>query len=242
MEKPTACVDAEAQKKIDALETEAQQFRSELSKLREQATAAADEKKAARPGYSKMKCAICGRMRHIATTCRQKNRPPEKQRMPLADRQRYYCLEKGHFIINCPKRPSHTATSNVDFQSKTSHTANSRGIDASLTKEAYFELELGGKKCRCLLDTGSDVKLLPASIVYELLLRPSRTELRLVNGTKIPILGEATVNAKLSGKKIQFTSLATEHVDELLLGLAWLREQNATWKFGSGELLIGERK
>ena len=64
--------------------------------------------------------------------------------------------------------------------------------------------------------------------MYELPLRPSTTELRAVNGTKIAILGEATVNAKLSGKKIQFAGLATEHVDELILGLAWLREQNAT--------------
>ena len=51
-----------------------------------------------------------------------------------------------------------------------------------------------------------------------------------------------TVNAKFNGKKIQFTGLATEHVDELLLGLTWLQEQNANLKFGSGELLIGERK
>ena len=84
--------------------------------------------------------------------------------------------------------------------------------------------------------------LLPTSIVYGLPLRSSTTELRAVNGMKIPILGEATVNAKLSGKKILFTGLATEHVDELLLGLAWLREQNTTWKFGSGELSIGQRK
>ena len=62
MKKPTACVDAEAQKKIDALENEAQQLRSELSMLREQATAAADEKNATRPNYSKMKCAICERL------------------------------------------------------------------------------------------------------------------------------------------------------------------------------------
>ena len=175
-----------------------------------------------------MNCAICGMMGHIATTCRQKNRPPKNQRMPLADRQCYYCLEKGHFIINCPKRPSQTATSNDDFQLKTSHTANSRGIDTSLSKEAYIELHLGGKKYRCLLENGSDVTLLPASIVYGLPLRPSTTEFRAVNETKIPILGEATVNAKLSGKKIQFTGLDTEYVDELLLGLAWLREQNVT--------------
>ena len=79
MEMPTACIDVEAQKKIDALETYAQQLRSELSKLRDQTNAAADEKKTARPDYRKVKCAICGRMGHIATSCRQKNRPPEKQ-------------------------------------------------------------------------------------------------------------------------------------------------------------------
>ena len=48
MEKPTACVEAEAPKKIDALKTEAQQLRSGLSKLHEQATAAVHEQKAAR--------------------------------------------------------------------------------------------------------------------------------------------------------------------------------------------------
>ena len=166
MKQSTACTDAEAQKKIDALETRAQQLRNELSKLREQATTAADEKKAARPNYSKMKCAICGKMGHMVTICKQKNRSAEKQRMPLADCQCYYCLQKEHFIRNCPKRPSPTATLNADFQSETSHTANSRRIDMSLTKEAYIELELGGKKYKCLLDIRSDVTLLLASIVY----------------------------------------------------------------------------
>ena len=72
--------------------------------------------------------------------------------------------------------------------------------------------------------------------MYGLPLRPSTTELRAVNGTNISIRSEVTVNAKLSGKKIQFTGLATKHVDQLLLGLAWLREQNGTGKFGNGEL------
>ena len=83
MEKPTACIDAETQKKIDALETEAQQHRSELSELREQATAAAHEKKAARPDYSKMKCAISGRMGHIRTDRRKAENTARRPSMLL---------------------------------------------------------------------------------------------------------------------------------------------------------------
>ena len=132
-------------------------------------------------------------------------------------------------------------TSNAEFEWQTSRTANSQGINTSLTKDACIELELGGKNYS-LFDTGSDVTLLPASVVRVLALRPSKTKPLAVNGTNIPILDQATVNVKLSGKKIQFTDLTTQHVDELLLGLALLQEQNAIWKFDSGELLIGERK
>ena len=142
-------------------------------------------------------------------------------------------LGKGTHNEKLPKRPSPTATLNADFESKTSHTLNSREINKSLPKEAYIELELGEKKCRCMLDTRSDVMLLPASIIRGLSLRPSTTELRAVKGMKIPILGESMVNAKLSDKKIQFTSLAMEHVDELLLCLARLQEQN---ECGSSEI------
>ena len=67
---------------------------NDLTKLREQATAAADEKKAAHPNYSKLKCTICGKMVNMATTCNQKNKSSEKQRIPLADHQCYYCSEK----------------------------------------------------------------------------------------------------------------------------------------------------
>ena len=70
MERSTACVDAEAQKIIYALETESMQLRNDLTKLSEQTTAPADEK-VARPDYCKMTCkTICGRMGPMATTCR----------------------------------------------------------------------------------------------------------------------------------------------------------------------------
>ena len=61
------------------LESEDQQLRNELTKMREQAAAAADQKKAVRPDFRKMKCAICGKMDHMSLTCRQKNKSSERQ-------------------------------------------------------------------------------------------------------------------------------------------------------------------
>ena len=51
--------------------------------------------------------------------------------------------------------------------------------------------------------------------------------LQAANGTAIPLLGKATVNAVWNDKTIRLTGMITEHLDEVVLGLTWLQEQGA---------------
>ena len=47
--------------------------------------------------------------------------------------------------------------------------------------------------CDCLLDTGSEVTLIPASVVEDEVVKPSNHRLAAANGTEITVLGEVTL-------------------------------------------------
>ena len=50
-------------------------------------------------------------------------------------------------------------------------------------------------------------------------LHPTTTVLKAANGTAIPLLGKATVNAVWNDKTILLTGVVSEHLDEVVLGL-----------------------
>jgi len=56
---------------------------------------------------------------------------------------------------------------------------------------------VGVKECDCLLDTGSETSLLPASLVEAAYIIRSSQTLKAANGTVIPILGEVTMSIKI---------------------------------------------
>jgi len=52
---------------------------------------------------------------------------------------------------------------------------------------------LDGRKHWCLLDTGSEVTVIPAHCVPENLLSPSSQQLNAANGATIDVVGEADI-------------------------------------------------
>ena len=58
----------------------------------------------------------------------------------------------------------------------------------------YLMDKINGRKLACLLDTGSEVSVIPASLVDSDQVRPKVRQLHAANCTKIPILGVATVS------------------------------------------------
>jgi len=70
----------------------------------------------------------------------------------------YYCGDIGHFIKDCEKKNQYGRNNGV------SQTDDQYDADA-VRGQTYLRLVVNGKSSKCLLDTGSDVTLLPTSVV-----------------------------------------------------------------------------
>src|SRR6218665_1944678 len=95
----------------------------------------------------------------------------------------------------------------------------------------------------CLIDTGSEVSILPASYVGNLELQTSSRTLRAANGTEIRVLGEVTLSLKFwRGFEVTNKFLISDQICEVMLGMDWLRGHRCHIGFGTGALFIGRKR
>ena len=80
---------------------------------------------------------------------------------------------------------------------------------------AYIECQLGKETVKCLLDTGSEISLCPASTArhHRLLLMPTTQGVQAANGQNMHVKGICDLNLKLTGRKVATTALVTANVD-----------------------------
>ena len=99
------------------------------------------------------------------------------------------------------------------------------------------------KQYNALLDSGCEVsaigrRLLPKDIQMS----PPESDLYAANRTKIPLLGRIKMDFTVEGGDRYSATLAvTNTLEELILGIDWLVEQDAHWRFSNGKLLLGGR-
>jgi len=93
-----------------------------------------------------------------------------------------------------------------------------------------------GKSRWCLLDTGSEVSVIPARCVPDDELVPTSQTLNAANGTKIDVTGEVKLTIELDGLTVTTRGLVSEHVDEL--GLTFLEETGCIWDFTERSIAI----
>jgi len=70
-------------------------------------------------------------------------------------------------------------------------------------EKVYIRVRFNGTPRRCLLDTGSDGTLIPASMVKGCRVLPTSQKISAANGTDIPLLGYTTVPAKIGKQRIE---------------------------------------
>jgi predicted aspartyl protease len=116
----------------------------------------------------------------------------------------------------------------------------SRPRRACDSKEVYLKMKIRGKEESCLLDTGSDVNLVPLRLAKGLNLQPSRQQLAAANGTKIDVLGAVTLIGWAGPRQLTVDGLVSDNVDEVMLGVDWLQQNGASWSFSKDELRIGD--
>jgi len=158
-------------------------------------------------------------------------------------RKCYNCGEPGHFFKRCPHPPrsennnevsGRTDPSSLHVNGTCENTDQLRSFHGT-----YLRAMVGNRLCNCLLDTGSDVCIIPASLVdFSQVMNTSRT-LKAANGTVINTLGEITLPFKTGPFCTNVTGLVSDHVMEVMLGIDWMVANNIVWNFGHSLISIG---
>ena len=95
----------------------------------------------------------------------------------------------------------------------------------------YIEIKIGKKRCSGLLDTGSEVTLLPKQLADVSQLTRSSRKLRAANGTVINIVGEWRTVVKMGPLNVAMNFVVSDQIDEILIGIDWLREHRCLLSF-----------
>ena len=104
----------------------------------------------------------------------------------------------------------------------------------------YTRLTIGGRKEACLLDTGSEVSLIPARLIAPgLWLEPYPTRVRAANDTPLEILGAVELPGMWGTTPVVIRGLVTPHVEDVLLGEGFLQEYKVLWDHSQGTVLAG---
>jgi len=142
------------------------------------------------------------------------------------------CGSAGHYARDCGQRQSNVYQNQPTAQFGVTPNYRVAGafvnLDKTKHRATYLRANVDGQEQDCLLDTDSEVSVLPASLVRNELLRQTTQTLRAPNGTKIGVLGEATVSFHTPFFSLTVTGLVSDHVVEVMLGVDWLVKNNAT--------------
>jgi len=151
----------------------------------------------------------------------------------------YACGQSGHIRRNCPNTTSSSHQPNATDQTA-AHSSYVRGTSrpGNGAREASLEVRIGQRKYLSLLDTGSEITLIPACVAKRLAIRPTRQRLLAANGTEIPILGEASIRAYVGTELVDITGLVSEHVCDIMLGIDWLQDNEVVWNFATGKIVL----
>lgn len=92
-------------------------------------------------------------------------------------------------------------------------------------------MRIHGQTILALVDTGSELSLIPTSLVRSGDMTQSQQMLKAENGTSVKVLGETLVESEISGVTFRIHCLVAEQLSEMILGLNWLEQKKATWNF-----------
>src|SRR5260221_3598325 len=169
-----------------------------------------------------------------------------KQRAYTTELTCYGCNKLGRVKSRCPetrgrgyvsKRPSGQSVNPPEGEKSPEQAT--RPAKVSRIGKAYFlKLKINGKSHDCLLDTGSEVTLMPARLVEGMTLRPTSRFLFAANGTKIVMQGELDTPVEAGGVKSMAKFLVSDQLDDIILGLDWMIENGCVIDCKTGRVQI----
>ena len=178
--------------------------------------------------------------RRAMTTAEPDSARAEGRTAPRKQIRCLRCQALGHYARDCKATLGDTTVTEQSTVTPPGPlTSQVRGtFGASSNFETYLRVSMLGKTVECLLDTGSEVSLLPSKVVGRIALTPTTQTLCAANGTTILVRGEVTVTACIDTHSFNITAYVCDQVADAILGADFLKEHQAVWSFGR-ELLVG---
>ena len=97
-----------------------------------------------------------------------------------------------------------------------------------------MEIKLRTRKMCALLDTGCDHSVIGRNIIPNAELEPTTEKLYTANGSELPLLGEIDLHFRINDIWSSVRVVVSEAVNDLILGIDWLRDNHCIWDFGKG--------
>ena len=114
----------------------------------------------------------------------------------------------------------------------------SKGLDQD---PVYMVVQLGKRKFPALLDSGCEKTLAPLRVVNTMrsaYIFETSYQLTCANGSALTIVGETILPLNIEGKVELVSALVSPDVDEIMIGVEWLRKRHAIWNFGNGRIYL----
>ena len=144
----------------------------------------------------------------------------------------FKCREPGHKARECLQQ------SNAGVQINRNGDTDDLSRTVSMDRGRYLRVTLGHRVVDCLLDSGSEVCLLPHDDVPPNYIRETKTTLITVNGVSIPILGEASLPLSIGQFSTTITALVSGHVTEPMLGIDFLVDNRVVCDFAKSSITV----
>jgi len=155
----------------------------------------------------------------------------------------YRCGQQGHMAKPCTQPIPQTSEGvmcyqNV-YQNREGKCVKSKQF-MPCDHEYYFRVTLACKTVDCLLDTGSEVCLVPVpeSLIHQNCVKKTKRLLKAANGTPIPIVGEVKLPLAIGDFSTTIVALVSQHVKEPMLGIDFLVKNQVVWDFAKSTVII----
>ena len=161
------------------------------------------------------------------------NQPRQYGRPPTC----YKCGVQGHMARECPQCRTQSSAGVVCVNHGSCWDQSGKFVPCD--HDYYLRATLACRTVDCLLDTvGSEVCLVPDSLVHSNCIKRTRRTLKAANGTPIPILGEVRLSLSIGNFTTTIVALVSQHVIEPMLGIDFLVKNQVVWDFAKSTVTI----
>ena len=120
----------------------------------------------------------------------------------------FQCGKEGHMKSRCPEnrtnnRNRYAHNSNVEERRETSNVKveeTNSAVVKKIGRTLYAEASILGKSLNCLIDTGSEVNIIPEKHTVGIDITNSGKTLEAANGTTIGVIGEVDLEVNIAGR------------------------------------------